>query len=142
MVDKIKWLEIDALALDNMVTESEVMANTNSFNISWLGSSGVTNGAVVEQKNYDGKGLGIEVVVTGTPTWGVACVITVIPKNCELKSGKDKVEIAIDGANLGRTFLNYITPKSSYAGQTVKFAVTIVGAEGAIFYARGDIGSM
>ena len=55
-----------------MVTESEVMANTNSFNISWLGSSGVTNGAVVEQKNYDGKGLGIEVVVTGTTTWGVA----------------------------------------------------------------------
>ena len=48
MVDKIKGLEIDALALDNMVTESEVMANTNSFNISWLGSSGVTNGAVVE----------------------------------------------------------------------------------------------
>ena len=67
-----------------------------------------------------------------------ACVITVIPKNCELKSGKDKVEIAIDGANLGQTFLNYITPKASYKGQTVKFAVTIVGAEGAVFYARGD----
>lgn len=142
MMEKVKGLEIDKLDLDNVVTESEVLANTNFFNISWLGSSGVTNGAVVEQKNYDGKALGIEVVVTGTPTWGTACVITVIPKNCELKSCKEKVEIAIDGANLGMTFLNYITPKASYKGQTVKFAVTIFGAPGAVLYARGDIGSI
>lgn len=142
MMEKIKGLELETLDLDNAMTESEVLSNTNFFNISWLGSSGVTNGAVVEQKNYDGKALGIEVVVTGTPTWGAACVITVIPKNCELKSGKDKVEIVIDGANLGQTFLSYITPKASYKGQTVKFAVTIFGAPEAILYARGDIGSI
>lgn len=133
---------MDTLGLSNVVTESEEVPFSNSFNISWLGSAGSTNGASVEQQNYDGGGLGIEVVVTGTPTWGTACVTTVIPKNCEFKSGASKVEIAISGSNLGQRFLSYITPKASYKGQTVKFAVTITGAPDAILYARGDIGSI
>lgn len=52
------------------------------------------------------------------------------------------MEIVIDANNLGQTFLSYITPKASYKGQTVKFAVTIFGAPEAILYARGDIGSI
>lgn len=142
MTEKVQGLDLDALEWSNVVTKSEEVPLSGSFNISWLGSAGATNGAAVEQQNYDGREFGIEVVVTGTPTWGTACVIGVTPKNCELKSGVSKVEIAISGANLGQTFLSYLTPKSTYKGQTVKYAVAITGAPNAILYARGDIGSI
>lgn len=34
MMEKIKGLELETLDLDNAMTESEVLANTNFFNIS------------------------------------------------------------------------------------------------------------
>ncbi len=35
-----------------------------------------------------------------------------------------------------------ITPKASYKGKTVKFAVSIFGPQGPVFYVRGDIGKL
>lgn len=139
-MDKIQGLELTEEELANAVKELAVKASSD-FSISWLGSSGSTNSASV-QTTYSGGTLGIAVVVTGTPTWGTACVITVTPTNCELKSGNKNVTISIDGGNLGNTFLSYITPTSSYKGKTVKYTVSIRGAEDAVLYAKGNIGAV
>ncbi|MCM1500466.1 MAG: hypothetical protein NC124_18550 [Clostridium sp.] len=139
-MDKIQGLELTEEELANVVNEPVIKASSD-FSISWLGSSGSTNSASV-QTTYSGGTLGISVVVTGTPTWGTACVITVTPTNCELKSGKSNVTISIDGGNLGNTFLSYITPKSSYKGKTVKYTVSIRGAGDAVLYAKGNIGAV
>ena len=48
----------------------------------------------------------------------------------------------MDGGNLNKTFIRDITPKASYKGKTVKFAVSILGPQGAVFYVRGDIGKL
>lgn len=118
---------------------TQLSSGSSSFNISWLGTSGSTNSASVEVY-YGGGSLGGQVVVTGTPTWGTACVISFIPTNCMLASGESKVSISILGANLGTTFLTGITPNSSYGGTTVRFSVTINGASGAVLYASGGVG--
>lgn len=138
-MEKVQGLKLTEAELVNAVKERDVRASSE-FYISWLGSSGSTNSASV-QTTYSGGTLGISVVVTGTPTLGTACVITVTPTNCELKSGNNNVTIAIDSNNLGSTFLAYITPTSAYKGKTVKYAVSIKGAQDAILYAKGNIGA-
>ena len=113
---------------------------SDSFYISWLGSVGATNSTVVETV-YNGGQLKISVVVTGTPTPGVACNITVVPLNCEFESGKAKESFSIWGANLGLAFFDVITPKSTYKGKTVKFSVSISSEhKDAVLYANGYIG--
>lgn len=113
---------------------------SDSFYISWLGSAGATNSTVVETV-YNGGQLKISVVVTGTPTPGVACDITVIPLNCEFESGKAKESFSIWGANLGLAFFDVITPKSAYKGKTVKYSVSISSEhKDAVLYASGNIG--
>ena len=134
--------QLNIANLQDTMPDKESATYSNTFNISWLGSSGVTNSAVVEQTDYDGKGLHIEFIVSGTPALQTACIITVIPKNCELKSDDSKVSVEVDGGNLNKTFIRDITPKASYKGKTVKFAVSILGPQGAVFYVRGDIGKL
>ncbi len=138
--ERISGLETSDMDLEGAIREPIHAVFTSNFNISWLGTVGVNNVATVEQTNYDGKRLSIQVVVTGTPTWGTACVITVTPVNCELKSGAQNVKIEILGGNLGVTFLSDITPKESYKGKNVQYTVSIVGAPDGVFYARGAIG--
>ncbi len=41
---------------------------------------------------------------------------------------------------LGSACVISITPSASYKGKTVKYSVSISGAQDAILYARGDIG--
>lgn len=137
--EKLAGMKLEEKDLEGVITEP-VQRASSSFNISWLGSAGTTNSATVQQTDYNGKQLGIQVVVTGTPTWDVACFITVTPLNCELKSGAANVRIAIGGGNLGVTHLADITPKDSYKGTTVQFLVSITGTPDGVFYARGEIG--
>ena len=137
--EKLAGIKLEEKDLEGVITEPVQRAGS-SFNISWWGSAGTTNSATVQQTDYNGKQLGIQVVVTGTPTWDVACFITVTPLNCELKSGAANVRIAIGGGNLGITHLADITPKDSYKGTTVKFLVSITGTPDGVFYARGEIG--
>ncbi|MDE7182914.1 MAG: hypothetical protein K2O40_00265 [Lachnospiraceae bacterium] len=73
---------------------------------------------------------------------GVACILTLTPLNCELKSGESHAYVAVDGSQLGVTHLLDITPKDSYKGTNVKFQVSIRGAQSAILYARGEINSI
>lgn len=49
MTEKVQGLDLDALEWSNVVTKSEEVPLSGSFNISWLGSAGATNGAAVEQ---------------------------------------------------------------------------------------------
>lgn len=136
--DNLFEKETNEIKMSDEDRVSDVKASSN-FSISWLGSASSSNSASV-QTTYSGGNLGVSVVVTGTPVAGVACVVTVTPTNCELKSGDSKVTITIDSANLGTTFLSDITPSSSYKGITVKYTVSIKGGTGDILYAKGNIG--
>ncbi len=126
---------------DEEITEPAEIPTTyavTQYNISWLGSPGATNSAVVSSPNFNSSNkLRLSAVITGTPTWGTACTITAIPTNCTLKSGKSKVVTSIDGGSLGITILMDVTPAASYNGKTVTFSVSIAGASSAIFYANG-----
>ncbi len=137
MLEKVSGMEIKK-NLDDAVREP-VQLTTDSFSVSWLGNASTSNTTFVETI-YSGDQLGAQVVVTGTPTWDVACVITFTPVNCQLKSGQSKVDIVVNGGNLGVTFLTTITPTDAYKGKTVQFRVTIEGSRGAVLYARGSIG--
>lgn len=137
-VEKLEGMQISEADLEKAVCEPSSKAS-DSFNISWLGEASSTNAAVVET-TYSGGNLLISVVVTGTPTAGVTCVITAVPLNCKLKSGDSKETIAIYGSNLGYTFFGNITPTDDYIGSTVQFSVSISGVQGAVLYAKGNIG--
>lgn len=138
MIEKIQGMQISEEQLKkNGGQKGQLYAS--SFNISWLGGPGSTNGAVVET-TFESNKLGAQVVVTGTPTWGTACKIAYTPINCKLASGDSNVEVYIEGANLGTTFLSNITPESSYKGQVVKFQVSITAAADSVLYANGAIG--
>lgn len=140
MLEKTQGMQInEELLKRNSGQKGQLYAS--SFNISWLGGPGATNAAVVET-TFESNSLGAQVVVTGTPTWGIACKIAYTPINCKLASGNSSVEVYVEGANLGTTFLSIITPESSYKGQVVKFQVSITAAADSVLYANGAIGKI
>lgn len=117
---------------------AKTATGVTEYNISWLGSPGPTNSASMSTY-YTGDSRWMTAVVTGTPTWGLACVISAVPQNYKLKSGASKVTQEVLGQNLGTTVFLDITPAAGYENTTLKVTATISGGNGTVFYAHGSV---
>ena len=59
---------------------------------------------------YTSGKLYVGILVTGTPTWGMACSITVTPINYSLKSGETGKILGV--SELGKNLLIDVTPST------------------------------
>lgn len=117
---------------------AKAATGVTEYNISWLGSPGATNSASMSTYYTSGSRY-MTAVVTGTATWGLACVISAVPQNYKLKSGASKVTKEVLSQNFGTTLFLDITPAAGYENTTLKVTATISGGNGTVFYAHGSV---
>lgn len=112
------------------------MANyPKSCTIKWMGYASSENNGNISM-DYSKGNLFMGILLSGTPIMGRACIISAHALNLEFKDGGKEVRLGIDGGNFGKTILMDVTPKNTYKGKSLDFAVTIAAATTSVIIAK------
>lgn len=121
-----------------MMPQMTAKAETTSFGLVWNGTSSSSSSASVSKDNYNSsKRLAAGFTMRGEAFIGTA-YLSGVPTNYQLRSGGSSANYPVGLSNLGTYLILDLTPSKSYAGQTVKCGVSLLGVNGCNLRADGN----
>ncbi len=121
-----------------MMPQMTAKAETTSFGLVWNGTSSSSSSASVSKDNYNSsKRLAAGFTMRGEAFIGTA-YLSGVPTNYQLRSGGSSANYPVGLSNLGTYLILDLTPGKSYAGQTVKCGVSLLGVNGCNLRADGN----
>lgn len=121
-----------------MMPQMPAKAETTSFGLVWNGTSSSSSSASVSKDNYNSsKRLAAGFTMRGEAFIGTA-YLSGVPTNYQLRSGGSSANYPVGLSNLGTYLILDLTPSKSYAGQTVKCGVSLLGVNGCNLRADGN----
>lgn len=121
-----------------MMPQMAAKAETTSFGLVWNGTSSSSSSASVSKDNYNSsKRLAAGFTMRGEAFIGTA-YLSGVPTNYQLRSGGSSANYPVGLSNLGTYLILDLTPSKSYAGQTVKCGVSLLGVNGCNLRADGN----
>ena len=93
--------------------------------LAWYGHSSAENQGNIAT-TYTGGKLLMGIYVEGTPVLGKACAVSIHAMNFKFKNGGVDNQLFVYGQNFNMELLEDVTPQSSYKGEELDFAVSII----------------